>query len=146
MTIIILIAGEIIPKTFSSSHTTGVALFVAPIIELLSIILYPIVWLLDKLAIFINNLVKIRQTDKFNEAEVMSVLDIAYEQKVLDENIKGLMENSLKFGKIHIGEIMNPINEAFSLDAELSIKDALDDIIESGYSRIPIYKRDTTIS
>lgn len=143
MTIIILIAGEIIPKTFASSHTVRVALIVAPIIEAISFILYPIVWILDKIAIFVNNLVKIRQSDKYNESEVMSVLDIAYEQKVLDKNIKKIMEKSLKFGKVSVEDIMIPIEEVFVLDATNTIKDTVDTIIDRGYSRIPVYKNHT---
>jgi len=140
MTIVILIAGEIIPKTFASSHVTKTALLVSKPIELLSIILYPIVLLLDKFAILVNDLIKVRQSDKYNESEVMSVLDIAYEQNVLDKNIKGIMEKSIKFGKISIGEIMIPLEQVFVLDSTLTIKDSVDKIIENGFSRIPVYK------
>ncbi|MBU1032010.1 hemolysin family protein [Patescibacteria group bacterium] len=140
MTIIILIFGEIIPKTFASTHAPKIALLIARPIEILSFQLLPLVLILELLSNIANALLSIKKSETMTSGEIKSVLQLAMEKKIIDSYEKSTIERVLEFGNITAVKIMTPIDSVFSIDGNCKIQEVLPLIIESGYSRIPVYE------
>src|SRR3989344_4201 len=140
LTLVILIFGEITPKTFATTHASRISLLVALPIEILSFTLYPLVKILERFSDFINRLVKVKSIEQISEAEVRSMIQLGVDHQVLDPEEKIIMERAMRFSDIKASAVMTIIDEMFSINSELTIKQALPEILRSGFSRIPIYK------
>lgn len=141
MTFLILVFGEIIPKTFALAHAERVSLIVAPILEFLMYVLYPIVALLEIVA---KVGVKLSGADKepplLTEEEFKTLLEIGAKEKVIERKEKELIEGVLEFNDITAEEVMTPRVKIFCLDADMTVKNALPLVVKKNFSRIPIYE------
>jgi putative hemolysin len=139
MTLFILLFGEITPKSFASSHAVRISLIISPIIELLTMLLYPVVIALEVFSNTITKIVKSKPIEPITESEIKSMLELSEEKNILDPMEKRIMEQALKFGETTAFDIMINIHNVFSIDGNSKIKDSISAIIESGFSRIPVH-------
>lgn len=140
LTLVILIFGEITPKTLASKYSGTIALWVARLIEALYIILYPLVVFLDWLTKIIEGGIKLKQQPPVTEAEIKTMVEYGVEHNVVAPEEQYIINRALAFSDISARNIMIPIEEVFTLEHNEQIKDALPQIIQSGYSRIPIHE------
>lgn len=143
MTVLILIFGEITPKSFASQNPLKVAVKFARPLEILSIIFKPILIVLTKIT---NIIIKILGGDVLKngpfvtEEEIRSLVDVGEEEGILHHQEKEMIQNIFDIDDLEVGDVMLPRIDIIALDKEASIKEALDLIIDCGHSRIPIYK------
>jgi len=142
MTFIILVFGEITPKSFAQQHAEGLSLLVAKPIYLLQILLFPIVWIFEKLVNIISYLFGTKKTHTVTEGEIVAMLKIGAKEGSIEKHEKELIENVLEFNDIEVGEIMTPRVAIEALDCEMSIQEAVDFVIKHTHTRIPVYKGD----
>lgn len=140
MTLIILLFGEITPKTFATSHAPRISLVIAQPVEILSYLLYPLVKILEWFSDVVNRIVKMKKIESISEAEVKTMIQLGVEHQVLEPEEKAIMEKAMRFSDIKAADVMTRADEMFSVNSDLSIKQSLPDILRSGFSRIPIYK------
>jgi len=140
LTLVILIFGEITPKTFATTHASRISLLVALPIEILSFTLYPLVKILERFSDFINRLVKVKSIEQISEAEVKSMIQLGVDHQILEPEEKIIMERAMRFSDITVSDVMTPIDEMFSVDASRTIVESLPMILGSGFSRIPVFK------
>ena len=141
MTLIILVFGEITPKTFASNHAEKISLIIAKPIQILGYILYPFIIIFEQFSIFIGKIIKIKKSEALTETEIKTMLEFGVEKKVIEPEEKVIMERAFKFSDITAYDAMTPIKNLFSLNSNLTVKNSIDKILKSGYSRIPIYSR-----
>ncbi len=141
MTLIILIFGEIIPKTFAATHAERISLAVASPVLALNYILYPLVVILEWIATRVNRLVKIKKAEPITESDIKAMIEFGVEKKVIDPAEQYIIERAVRFSDITVQEVMILADRIFSLDGRMTIRQALEDIIDSNYSRIPVYTR-----
>lgn len=139
MTLIILIFGEITPKTFAITYAGRISLAISNPLLVMSYVLYPLVILLEWISNRMIKLVKIKKLEPITEAEIKTMIDFGVEKKVIEPQEKHIMESAFKFSDISAFEIMTPFDKIFSLNGNSTIKNSFGKIVKSGFSRIPIY-------
>ena len=136
MTLIILVFGEIFPKSFATQNNIAVARIVIIPLFWLSKLFFPLIFLLN----FIPKLhEKVNPSDdKMTEDELMTMLEVVEEDGEIKEEEKEFITNIFDFDDTACSEIMTPRADVFVIDAaqELDIQK----IISTGYSRIPVFE------
>ena len=133
ITFLILFFGEILPKAYASNYNLQVAKFMSIPIMVLSVILYPIIYLLVKSSEAIRKKVSYQSTVSIND--LSHAIDLASEELQEDEK---LLKGIINFGNIDVKEIILPRMDVVTVDMKFNFSKVLNIIIESGYSRIPV--------
>ena len=143
MTTIILIFGEIIPKILAKQHADRVVRWVAYPVRILTIILYPLVFIV---MLLINLLRKIWGKDNSDDEptvtkeDLSSIIETVEEEGVIDENKSELLQSTLEFPDTTVEEIMTPRIDMISIDIDDADEAIAEIIEESHFSRIPVYE------
>lgn len=140
MTLMILVFGDIVPKTFATQHMAGVALFMARPIWILQIVLYPAVWFLELISKLTNKIFGAKTGYTVTEGELIALLKMGAQEGTIEKQEREFIENVLEFNDIEAGEIMTPRVAIEALDADMTIQEAVDFVIKHTHSRIPVYK------
>jgi putative hemolysin len=143
MTFLTLTFGEIMPKILASKNTTKIALIVSPIIFALSRILFPFVWFFTKLAWLFSKMAKTKSKEPLvTEREIKYMVKLGEQEGEINEREKDIITNAFKFNDIHVKDIMTKREDAFALDWNMTVKDALPILQEHAFSRVPVYDKD----
>jgi CBS domain containing-hemolysin-like protein len=137
MTALILIFGEIIPKSIATRNNVLIARVVIIPLYWLSILFAPIIYLLN----FIPKLTsKVQRKSRVTEEELMTFVEVVEEEGGIEEEEKELIHNIFEFDDTSASEIMTPRADMFviNVDDELNVEA----IIRSGFSRIPVIEED----
>jgi gliding motility-associated protein GldE len=132
---IIMTFGEIIPRRIGSSHKIAVALLMARPLNLASILLKPLTSVFTISSSFIRK--RTSSPDR-----VMSLREISKALEMNNEALRDdgkILKGIVNFGNINASEIMSPRVDVTAFDSKSSFRQILPDIIESGFSRIPVF-------
>ncbi len=143
LTVVLLIFGEITPKTLASGNPERFACAVAPVIRMLTIVLTPIVFIINVLAgLFIKILTRGKNNDKsaMTESELRALLDVSSEEGVIETNEKDIINNLIDFGDSIAKDIMTPRANIVSIDINAALDEVIDTYKEYKHSRVPVYK------
>ncbi|MBR2765126.1 MAG: DUF21 domain-containing protein, partial [Blautia sp.] len=111
LTFIILLFGEITPKTMASLHSERLALRYAPVIQLLIVILTPIIWLVNKLSRVILRLRHIdpdARDEGMTEDELRTIVEVSHEEGVIESDEKQMINNVFDLGDSQAKDVMVP--------------------------------------
>lgn len=145
MTILILIIGEITPKSFAAQNPVKVAVRVAKPLELISTVFKPIIFILTKTTNIVIKLLggEIVTNNPFvTEEEIRTLVDVGEEEGTIRHQEKEMIEGIFEINDIDVSEVMVPRIDIIAISEEANLREALDLIITYGHSRIPVY-RDT---
>lgn len=140
LTLLVLIFGEIIPKSYATSHASKLALTVAPPLYLLYLILTPVTWLLDQLVGLMLKVVGGTRRNIVTDEELVAMATIGAEQGSIDEHERELIENILEFTDIRVEDVMTPRVHIDSVPEEFTLDEASNFFINHTHSRIPVYR------
>jgi len=133
MTLLILVFGEVTPKSLATRHSILIARLTARPIYWLTVIFYP-------LALFRNFIPKlggkIKRSPIVTEEELLTMVEVVEEDGEINEEEKRLIHNIFEFDDTNASEIMTPRADMFVIDADEPLK--LDEIGRSGFTRIPV--------
>ena len=141
MTIIILTFGEVVPKTFSAQDAERISLMVARPIEILYWIFLPLVIFFEAISNFVTKALGVSSEEKLSEEEIKTVVTMGLEEGLLSQEAAEMMKNILKFEKTKVVEIMTPKTDVKIVDGNKRIKDVLDFVVKTPYSRYPVFLR-----
>jgi len=140
MTFLILVFGEITPKTYCNANSAKIALRYAPILLVFSYVFYPVVKFFE---IITKGVVKITGSSNLpppiTEEEIKGVIDQGLAEKALEKDEMELVHGALKFDDTVIRSVMTPRTKMFTLNSKILLFEALPLINQNGFSRIPIY-------
>lgn len=143
MTFLIIIFGEVTPKTYCNANATKISLRCAGILLVFSYVFYPAVWILEKIT---RGIIKITGSSYYppalTEADIMGVIEQGHKDAAIEKQERDLVRGALNFDDTVIRAVMTPRTKVFSLSANMSLVDAADAIYNSGHSRIPVYGKD----
>lgn len=143
MTILILLFGEITPKTFAAQNPERVAIRIVGPLNLLSKIFKPILLILNGITSFIIKILggKVSNNVPFvTEEEIMSLVDVGEEEGILAHQEKEMIEGIFEIDDLEVTEVMVPRIDMIAISEDASMEEALQVIIKHGHSRIPVYK------
>ena len=146
MTLMILIFGELIPKTLALSKADQFALKIAPFMRVLVYILYPLTITLNFIATFILKIFgvnylnfKKEEVSEKREEELRGAIDLHGEDSSKDE--KNMLKSILDLDDITVGSIMIPRKDIFSLPSSIRYNELITKLNDSPHSRIPIWEK-----
>ena len=140
MTFLILIFGEITPKTYCNANPTKVAVKNSRILLVFSYALFPIVWFFE---IITKGMIKLTGSSDMppglTEDEIKGIVDQGLKDKAIEKQESELVHGALNFDDIIIRSVMTPRTKMFTLKSKTILFEALPQINQSGFSRIPIH-------
>jgi CBS domain containing-hemolysin-like protein len=137
MTLLILIFGEIFPKSIATRNNVAIARLVIIPLYWLSILFAPVIFMLN----FIPKLTgKMKKKPQVTEEELMTFVEVVEEEGGIEEEEKELIENIFEFDDTSASEIMTPRGDMYTINADEELN--LEDVIRSGFTRIPVFESD----
>ncbi len=139
-TLLLLIFGEIVPKSFCINHAETVALTSSPFIIFFQWIFYPLVLFFSLITRSLSEKYIRKRYPAYTEDEVRAMVHISKEGGGIKEKEKEMIENIFEFDNTQVKQVLTPRVEMFSLPADTGIKEAFTEIKDLPYSRIPVYE------
>ena len=142
LTIIVLICGEIVPKIIAKQHANKICKITAWPIQILTYILYPLVFIVMLLMNLIRKIWGTTAEDEpdITEDELSSIIDTVEKEGVIDEDQSDLLQSSLEFSDTTVEEIMTPRTDLVTIDLDDDFEEISKTIEESTFSRLPVYR------
>ena len=137
-TVVVLILGEISPKSLAKEHAEGFAIAICGILKFLTVILTPVNFIFMLWKKLLTKIFKAKTVDTVTEGEVLTLVDEAHEDGSIDEYNKVLIENIFDFDDLSAGEIATHRTELTLLEMSDDMAEWDNIIINSRYSRYPI--------
>jgi putative hemolysin len=140
--VIVLIFGEITPKTFAKRHATGYALFIMPLVALFYWLLYPLAWLFVQVPRALARAVGSdpAQVESVTSRELEYLIEMGARQGSIDKVREQLLSSVLAFTEVLVKEIMIPRTQVIALEETATYEEALKLVTETELSRIPVYR------
>lgn len=145
LTVVVLIFGEITPKTTATVHAEKFALAYAPIIKAIMIVLTPVIYLIDMLS---GAFLKILHIDTKNnkktitENELRTFVNVSHEEGVIESDEKRIINNLFDFGDAEAKDIMIPRIDMVVADIDSGYQQIVALFRETMYTRIPVYEEE----
>ena len=137
MTFLILVFGEVFPKSIATRNNILIAKIAIHPIYWLSLLFFPVIKFLN----FIPWLTgRIKKPQTLTEEELMTFVEVVEEEGEIKEEERELIHNIFEFDDTNASEIMTPRADMFVVDINEDLK--IEEIIDSGYSRIPVIRDD----
>lgn len=145
LTIVVLIGGEIVPKTWAILYSEKLSLLYSGIIYGLMQVLTPVIFIVDKVANFILRLMRVDPNKKANpmtETELKTYVDVSHEDGVIESEEREIIYNVFDFSDALAKDIMIPRINMVTVDVEDSYDEVMNVFRESMYTRLPVYQDD----
>ncbi len=139
LTVIILIFGEVTPKSMSKERPEDFAMFAQPMLKLFMVILTPLNFLFTQWKKLMSKVFRAKGDDGITEEELVGMVDQAQTEGGLDEHESDLIRNAIEFNDLEVSEILTPRVDLTAADEESTMEEIAALFAETGYSRIPIY-------
>ncbi|NDY72125.1 hemolysin [Desulfobacter hydrogenophilus] len=136
MTLMILFLSEIVPKTIGAVYWSILEVPTARFVQSLIVILYPVVWISEKLTAFIS---RRKVVNNSSRDELIAMASLGVKTGQLHSKESRIIENLLRFETLKPSDIMTPRTVIFALPEDMKIRDAWPIISRKPFSRIPIY-------
>ncbi len=142
LTFLILVFGEITPKTVASQNAEKISLLVAPFILVCTIIFSPIAVILNSISgVFIKMFGADNDENQITitEAELKTIVDVSHEEGVLENDEREMINNVFEFGDSTAKEIMTPRTEIIAVQNTATYEELIKVFEEEKISRVPVY-------
>ena len=139
---VLLLFGEAIPKTIGKTYSMRVSSMVSPLMMLVQKVEFPVVWALERLSGYILRPLRKKGGEGENavmEEEFRSLVDAGHEEGIIDAGQRDLIHRVFDLADTSVEDIMTPRVDMFCLPVSTSPQALRREIIEQGYSRVPLY-------
>lgn len=146
LTLLVILFGEITPKTAATMHADKFSLTYAKFIWFLMTLFTPVVWIVGLLSGAVMALLRIdpkKDKEVFTEEELRTIVDMSHEEGVIETDEKQMITNVFDFGEQTAKDIMVPRVDMTVVNVEDSYDEALNTFKSELYSRLPVYEDDT---
>ncbi len=146
LTFIILVFGEISPKTAATIHAEKLALFVAPVIYFLMIVLTPVIFIINSIAGLFLRLIGINPNQKqetITEEELRTFVDVSHEEGVIEKEEVKMINNVVDFGDSLAKDVMIPRIDTIFADVNATYEELIEIYRTSMFTRLPVYENTT---
>lgn len=139
ITIVVLIFGEISPKSVAKEFPERFAMFSAPILRVIILVLTPLNFLFSMWKKLLSKIFKPSGDDGITEEELMGIVDQAESEGGLDAHEGDLIRASIEFNELDVSDILTPRVDLVAVDEESTMQEVGALFVENGYSRLPVY-------
>ncbi len=142
ITIVVLVFGEVSPKSLAKEYPESFAMFSAPIMRILMVILTPVNFLFSLLKKVLSKVFHKEGDSGITEEELVTMVDQAESECGLDQHESKLIRSAIEFNDMEVDEILTPRVDIVAVEDTDSMDDIAQAFAESGYSRLPVYHED----
>ena len=139
-TAIVFLFGEMIPKAFANDRSDTMSRACAGSLRMVMRIFTPLVAFFSLITNLASKIFAAEKTPSITEDELYDIIDTAEEEGVMNEEQSDLLKSALEFSDITAADIMTVRGDIYAIDISLSNKEIAKKILESKYSRIPVYR------
>ena len=139
LTIIVLIFGEVTPKSLAKEMPEKVATAVSPFLVLLMALMTPLTWLFTQWKKLLGHFVHSGEADTITEGELMTMVSEAENDGELTDRESELIRSAIEFDDVEVEEILTPRVDVVAVEDDISLEELAQTFAESGYSRLPVY-------
>lgn len=141
LTLVVLLFGEITPKTLATLYSEKISLIYIHIIAPFVKILTPVIWFVDRLSnvIFLLRVDRNKATNQMTEGELRTIVDVSVEDGVLEKEEKSMINNVVDFGDSKAKDVMVPRADMALVSVDATFDEVFDIFKEDHYSRLPVY-------
>ena len=141
MTVLVLIFGEISPKSIAKDMPESFAMAVAPFLKIIYIILKPLNSLFTLWKKLLTKIIKIKNPDIITEEEVLTIVEEATHDGTFNEHESDLIRNAIEFDDLEVSEICTPRTGIVAVKDTAEVDEVTSVFNECGFSRLPVYKK-----
>ena len=139
LTIIVLIFGEVTPKSLAKEMPEKVATAVSPFLVLLMALMTPLTWLFTQWKKLLGRFVHSGEADTITEGELMTMVSEAENDGELTDRESELIRSAIEFDDVEVEEILTPRVDVVAVEDDIPLEELAQTFAESGYSRLPVY-------
>lgn len=142
VTIVVLIFGEISPKSMAKEHPESFASFSAPIISILMTILTPLNFLFGQWKKFLSKIFKVADSRAITEDELLTIVEEAETEGSIAAAQSELIQNAIAFNELEAWDVLTPRVDIEAIEIDATKKEVAKVFLETGFSRLPVYEGD----
>ena len=139
LTIVVLIFGEVTPKTLAKEMPETIATAVSPVLNLLMTLFTPLTWLFSQWKKLLGRFVHSSESDAITEGELITMVSEAENDGELTDRESQLIRSAIEFDDVEVEEILTPRVDVVAVEDDISLEELAQTFAESGYSRLPVY-------
>ena len=146
LTLLVLIFGEITPKTSATLYSETMALRFAKPIYMIMQVLTPVIFIVDKLSQGVLRLLHVdpnKKQDAITEDELRTIVEVSHEEGVIESDEKKMIYNVFDFGDSVAKDIMVPRIDMTFIDVDATFSEVIEVFREVKYTRYPVYEETT---
>ena len=141
MTVVVLIFGEISPKSIAKDMPESFSMATAPFLKLIFVILKPLNYMFTLWKKLLTKIIKIKNPDIITEEEVLTMVEEATNDGTFNEHESDLIRNAIEFDDLEASEICTPRTNIVAIKASASPEEIKNIFYQYGYSRLPVYQK-----
>lgn len=142
LTLVVLLFGEITPKTLATLYSEKISLVYIHIVAPMTIILTPVIWIVDKLSsaiYFVLRIDRSKTKEQMTEGELRTIVDVSVEDGVIEKEEKSMINNVVDFGDSKAKDVMIPRADMALISVDATFDEVFETFNEEHYSRLPVY-------
>ena len=139
LTVVILVFGEISPKSMAKENAEAFAMFAAPIMRVLMTVLAPVNYLFAQWKKLLSRIFRKSEEEGITEEELITMVDQAENEGGLDQHEGQLIRSAIEFNDLEVEEILTPRVDIVAAEDTATMDEIAAIFAENGYSRLPIY-------
>lgn len=146
LTLLVLLFGEITPKTMATLYAEKLSMSYAPVIYFIMKVLTPVIFIVNRLSNGILYILGVDPKGKqstMTEQELRTIVDVSHEDGVIESEEKKMIYNVFDFGDSRAKDVMVPRIDMSFIDVNATYEELLDSFKEDGYTRYPVYEDST---
>lgn len=146
LTLLILVFGEITPKTISTISAETIALRFARYIYVLMVVLTPVIAVVNQLSFMVLRLLRVdpnKKAEAITEDELRTIVEVSHEEGVIESEEKKMINNVFDFGDSVAKDIMVPRIDMSFVDVNAAYPELMDQFREEKYTRFPVFEETT---
>ena len=142
LTVMILIFGEITPKSLATRYSERISLVIAPILVAFMRAILPLVWLFNRFTNWVQRMTGGEGDPMVTEAELISMTEHGEEEGTIESDEREMIERVFILNDLKAGDVMTPMRRVFALDGRRRLADILPEVLARPFSRIPLFGKD----
>ena len=139
LTIVILVFGEITPKSLATRYSERISLTIAAPMLAFMRLMYPLVWLFGKFTTWVHERTGAKSDPTITESELISMLGHGEREGTIDQGEREIIERVFEFHDLKVRDVMTPLSDVFALEGSKTVTEALPSVAEGSYTRIPLH-------
>ena len=141
-TVVVLIFGEVSPKSIAKESPEAVAMFSAPLLRILIFLLTPFNFLFAQWKKLLSKIIKSSEDRGITDEELLTIVEEAQQEGGIDEQESNLIRRAIEFMDLETVDIYTPRVDIVAIPSDAAKQEIADLFLETGYSRLPVYDED----